>query len=199
MLSQMNFLISILSFNETSPLSKETISLLKTKFKISNHQKGDIIDTSSSATKKISFIRKGMVRGFVNYGGQEITNWISIENELFTTADFFGENLFIESAQAIEETTLEYLELDDYEELFHRDDYTKLAQSLMTKYYVWANRRAFISRIPDSKKRLDFFVKNYDKEIIKRCPNKHLASFLNMRPETLSRLINSLDIPKTGI
>lgn len=84
-----------------------------------------------------------------------------------------------------------YLDERDYEYLMTFDDFNLLAQRLFTKYYVWANRRALIARIPNSKARLDFFLKNYNKDIINRCPNKYLAEFLGIRHETMSRLLKS--------
>ena len=47
-----------------------------------------------------------------------------------------------------------------------------------------------LPRIPSAQKRLKYFLKNTDPKMVERIPKKYLASFLTMRPETLSRIIN---------
>lgn len=132
-----------------------------------------------------------MVRGYTILGGKELTNWISIENEIFAPCNFFSEILFNESICAVEEVSIEYLTKEDYIDLLKYHDFIRLSQKIFSDYYIFANRRAMIARIPNSHDRLSFFINNYNPKIIKRCPNKYLASFLGMRPETLSRLIKN--------
>jgi len=60
---------------------------------------------------------------------------------------------------------------------------------LLEEYYILAEHRVYLARIPNAGKRLDFFMKNRKPEIIDRIPRKHLASYLAIRPETLSRLM----------
>ena len=94
--------------------------------------------------------------------------------------------------EALEDVTIEYLETRDYEYLMTLEDYRFLAQKMLTQYYVFSNRRALIARIPNAKDRLEFFLKNYDNDIIHRCPNKYLAEFLGIRPETMSRILKEI-------
>lgn len=186
------FLLSVFALDAESTLSLKTRNELKQRFKTQSFKKGTIInDPEYQKASNIAYLRKGLVRGFVELNGKEVTNWITIENELFASANFFYEDLFIERIEAIEDIIIEYLDQRDYEYLMTFDDFNLLAQRLFTKYYVWANRRALIARIPNSKTRLEFFLKNYNNDIINRCPNKYLAEFLGIRPETMSRLLKS--------
>lgn len=186
------FLLSVFALTGEASLSHKTVNELKNRFKIQSFKRGTIIsDPEFQKANKIAYLRKGLVRGFVEFKGKKVTNWITIENELFASANFFSEDLFIEKIEAIEDITIEYLDQIDYEYLMRFDDYKFLAQKLLTEYYVWANRRALIARIPNSKDRLNFFLKNYNNKIINRCPNKYLAEFLGIRPETMSRLLKS--------
>lgn len=58
----------------------------------------------------------------------------------------------------------------------------------MKLYYKYAQMRSVLSRIPLAKNRVTYFLKNYNSKIIERTPDKVIASFLNIKPETYSRL-----------
>jgi hypothetical protein len=53
-----------------------------------------------------------------------------------------------------------------------------------------------MTRIPSAKSRLSYFLKNADPKVVERIPKKFLASFLAMRPETLSRILTYPTLPK---
>ena len=63
---------------------------------------------------------------------------------------------------------------------------------LMEEYYILAEHRVYLARIPNARKRLAFFMEKIKPEIVERIPRKHLASYLAMRPETLSRLMKEV-------
>lgn len=188
------FLLGILVLNDKSILSAKTLEELKSRFEIKSYKKGEVICNGKEDFNKLAFIRKGVVRGFVEKNVDEITNWISIEDEFFASANFFSEYFFEEKIDALEDVTIEYLTSDDYQCMLKFEDFRSLSQKIFQDYYVFANRRAFIARIPKAENRLEFFLNNYDKGIIKRCPKKHLASFLVMRSETLSRMLNKRNL-----
>ena len=60
---------------------------------------------------------------------------------------------------------------------------------LLEEYYILAEQRVYLARIPNARKRLEFFMANMKPQIMDRIPRKHLASYLAIRPETLSRLM----------
>ena len=72
--------------------------------------------------------------------------------------------------------------IDNYKEMSH------LNRILLEQYYMQSEYRSFMARIPAAKDRYEYFVNLVNPEIVKRVPKKYLASLLNMRPETLSRL-----------
>lgn len=189
------FLLGVYTLCNEGPLKTSTVIEMKNRFKIKTYKKGTKICCSRNNNQnKISYLRKGLVRGYIQINNKNITNWVSKENEFFASANFFDENFFMEEVEALEDVTIEYLEFQDYKYLLNYDDFRAVSYKLLSNYYVWANRRALISRIPNSMDRLIFFLKNYDNELIYRCPNKYLAEFLNMRTETFSRLLKKINL-----
>lgn len=182
-------LFSLLRFNETTALGRETKEFLSSKMKSEKFKKNELIFSHGSICNRIFVIKKGLIRGFYLVNNVDITSWISIENEIFTSiTGFFSQQPCKENIQALEDTYVDYLEYQDMEEA-HKSfpDFALLNRKMMEEYYAYSELRSIITRIPGTSDRLNYFLKYYNPEIINRTPKKYLASLLNMRPETLSR------------
>lgn len=185
-----NNIFSVTLLNSIYPLSKPLNSFLSQKMTSSHYKKGDFIVKSGEVCDRIHIIRKGLVRGYFDYGGSEITTWVSVDSEIVTSISGFFKNApSLEFIQCLEDTYTESLSFQDMD--FAIKSYVEMARLnrvLMETYYISAEYRSFLARIPAAKDRYAYFTKIYNPETIKRLPKKYLASLLNMRPETLSRL-----------
>jgi CRP-like cAMP-binding protein len=184
-------LFSLIKFNEVAQLKKETKEFLTSKMKSDKFTKKQEIYTVNNTCDRIFVIKKGLVRGYTVINNIEITSWVSIENEVFTSiSGYFSQQSCKETIQALEDTYVDYLEFQDMEEALSKfPDFANLNRRLMEEYYYAAEVRSIIPRIPGAKDRINYFLTHYNQQIIERTPKKILASLLNMRPETLSRLI----------
>ncbi|WP_166963729.1 Crp/Fnr family transcriptional regulator [Yeosuana marina] len=185
-----NNIFSVTLLNSIYPLSKSLNSFLSQKMISSHYKKGDFIVKSGEVCDRIHIIRKGLVRGYFEYSGSEITTWVSVDSEIVTSISGFFKNApSLEFIQCLEDTYTESLSFQDMD--FAIKNYVEMARLnriLMETYYISAEYRSFLARIPAAKDRYTYFTKIYNPETIKRLPKKYLASLLNMRPETLSRL-----------
>ena len=185
-----NHLFSILLLNSIHPLSKSLNKFLSNTLKTSYYKKGDYIIKSGEVCDRLHIIRKGLVRGFFNYENTEITTWVSVDNEMITSiSGFFKKKPALENIECLEDTYTESISHHDLQ--FALKNFTEMVllyRILMEQYYLHAEYRAFMVRIPTAQGRYAYFLQNNNPEIIKRLPKKYLASLLNMRPETLSRL-----------
>ncbi len=154
-------------------------------------KKNEIISSAGEICDKLYLIKKGMVRGYFVSEEKDITTWIDSENEIFTSiTGFFKHEKTREYIQALETTHCDYLEYEDYKYcLDNFPEIRQIYQIMLEQYYVLAEHRVYLARIPNGSKRLEFFMQTCKPEILDRIPKKHLASFLAMRPETLSRLM----------
>ncbi|MFD0837141.1 Crp/Fnr family transcriptional regulator [Mariniflexile aquimaris] len=185
-----NNLYSIVLLNSIYPLSKSLNKFFAKALVCSTYKKGEHIVRNGEVCDRIHIIRKGLVRGYFNYNGKEITTWISVDGELVTSiSGYFKNKPAIENIQCLEDTYTESLSyqdmhyaIDNYKEMNH------LNRILLEQYYLQSEYRSFMARIPAAKDRYEYFVNLVNPEIVKRVPKKYLASLLNMRPETLSRL-----------
>ncbi len=185
-----NNLYSIVLLNSIYPLSKPLNKFFAKTLICSTYKKGDYIVRSGNVCDRIHILRKGLVRGYFNYNDKEITTWVSVDGELVTSiSGYFKNKPAIENIQCLEDTYTESLSyedmhyaIDNYKEMNH------LNRILLEQYYMQSEYRSFMARIPAAKDRYEYFVNLVNPEIVKRVPKKYLASLLNMRPETLSRL-----------
>jgi CRP/FNR family transcriptional regulator, anaerobic regulatory protein len=185
-----NKLFTIVFLNSIYPLSKSLNKFFTNALVCSQYKKGDYIVRSGDICDRIHVIRKGLVRGYFDYNANEITTWVSVDNEMVTSiSGYFKHEPALENIQCLEDTYTESLSyadmhfaLENFKEMAH------LNRILLEQYYIHAEYRAFMARIPTAKGRYKYFVKMSHPEIAKRLPKKYLASLLNMRPETLSRL-----------
>lgn len=178
--------------NSIHPLSPGLRSFLMERTKSCSFQKKELIIRAGDVCNRLYLIKKGIVRGYFLSDGMEITTWVDSENEVFTSiTGFFRNEPSEENIQSLENTHCEYLEYEDYQYcLEHFSEMRLINRMLMEEYYVMAERRVYLARIPNARKRLDYFMDNNTPQLVERIPKKYLASFLSMRPETLSRLMN---------
>lgn len=181
----------IFFLNSIYPLSTELKNYLAQNIKSCSFDKNELISKAGELCDRLYLIKKGMVRGYFVSDASEITTWIDSENEVFTSiTGFFRNQKSQEYIQSLEITYCDYLEYEDYKYcLDHFPEMRHINRILLEEYYILAEHRVYLARIPNAGKRLDFFMENMKSQIVDRIPRKHLASYLAMRPETLSRLM----------
>ncbi|WP_419213603.1 Crp/Fnr family transcriptional regulator [Maribacter sp. X9] len=160
---------------------------IKSSFFPKNH----MVSREGEFCNKLYLIKKGLVRGYYMSESNEITTWIDSENEIFTSiTGFFKNQKTRENIQCLEDTHCDYLEYDDFKYCLHNfSEMRHIYRIMLEQYYIFAEERVYLSRILSAKKRLDYFIENNNPTVMKRIPKKYLASYLAMRPETLSRLL----------
>jgi CRP-like cAMP-binding protein len=149
-------------------------------------RKGDICD-------QYFFIIKGVLRGYTDYAGSQITTWISVENDLVTSIySLADQQPVFENIEALEQSSVLMLKAVHMEQLYELyPALNKTARLLLSRYYRDAEMRAFMARIPDAASKYLFFINRYP-HLANTIPIKYIASYLGIRQETLSRIRSGL-------
>lgn len=181
--------LSRLGLGSYSPLDDRTIEFIESHLVFKRFAKGEIILEPGKPFDKICFIRSGLVKGFYKLPPYEVVNWISSENEVFTSSKYFSNSTGNEFIQAIEATTVDYLSFDDVN-LATKNfrAFRDLRLKMLEEYYCYAEERAMLARIPNASMRIQVFRVRFPQAYFDRVPAKDIASFLGMTPETYSRL-----------
>ena len=181
-------------FKAIHPLSSELKNFIIEKTQLASFKKGAIICRENSNCHKLMYIKKGVVRGYFNYGGKEITTWISFDHEVFTSiSGYFSNEPCKENIQAIDDTIVEYISQEDFKMCFTIYNESNIVyKRLLEQYYRSAEERAFLARIPVAKDRYEYYSTKINPDHLHKIPKKYLSSLLNMQPETLTRITTAL-------
>jgi CRP-like cAMP-binding protein len=171
-------------------LTDEQMELVLSYFKPSRHVKNELLVEIGQVNQYMNFIEKGCVRFFfVRDDGQDMTRNIAFENQFATgLASFISQQPSIEALQVLENSTLFRIKRSDFYYLLNIiPAWEKFFRNYLE--YAYMNNLNIYQReiMKDAAERYKELL-SVNPEIVKRLPNKIVASYLNMSPETLSRL-----------
>lgn len=135
------------------------------------------------------FIREGALMAYSVHKHKKITTYISVENEFVSSlSGLYGREPSREAIVAVEPTHVLAVHTDTllgwYERFF---DLNYIIRQVYEHYYRDAQERSHVVRIGNAEERYQYFVKTRP-GYIDRLPLESVASFLDMKPETLSRI-----------
>lgn len=151
-------------------------------------RKKQVITKEGEVENYFNFILKGLVRKYYKKGANEVTTQIVTEGRIIHSQESFHSRtpsqFFIE---AIEPTTLVSITYDDLEKIYSTNaKMERLGRLVITFSMVMKDRwQIAMTRTTPRERFLDFVQKN--PELLQRVPQKYLASYLNIQPETFSR------------
>jgi CRP-like cAMP-binding protein len=175
--------------NEFYPLRKEIVDYIRLHTYSRKLGRGKFLLKQGEVCSDYYYIHKGILRSFLQFGTKEITIWINPEHELTTSIrSMTGKRPSDENIQAIEDCELVVIPFDVMEEVYKKfPEMNMVGRVLLQQYYAESEERVYICRIPDARSRYQHFIDTRP-ELVNRIPLKHIASYLGITLETLSRL-----------
>ena len=171
-------------------ISNDELESILICFKKLQAKKNQILIEQNKICKQLFFIKKGCLRVVCTRDdGQEWTRQIAIENEFITIFPSFLEQTSSGSyLQTVEASEVFYISYSNFKKLNSIVPYwEKLYTSILEQTYVSSIKRIEKLIAMDGKHLYEDFKINHP-ELLKRLPNKVLASYLGVSQETLSRL-----------
>ncbi len=150
--------------------------------------KKQIITEEGTVENYFNFIIKGLARKYYKKGKEEINTQISFEGHILHSQESFHSRIPSEYVvEAIEPTTLVSITYDDLEKIYARSQRMEhLGRLIITHTMVLKDRWQIQLVMHTPRERFIYFV-NRNPELLQRVPQKYLASYLNIKPETFSR------------
>jgi len=176
-------------------LTDEQMEMVLSYFKPSRHARNEVLVEIGQINQYMNFINKGCVRiFFMRDDGLDMTRNITFENQFATgLASFISQTPSMEALQVLEDTQLLRISRTDFYYLLNLID---AWEKFFRKYleYAYLNNLNIYHReiMKDAAERYKELLR-MNPEIVKRLPNKIVASYLNMSPETLSRMKSKTD------
>lgn len=185
--------------NGVIQLAPEEWEHTRTLFKREEIEKGRHFVRSHEICNKVAFIEAGLFKLFYCIDGQEQIMLFFRENQFVTDYfSFLTHTPSIRPIQAIENSTVYTIGKENLQVLYKRyKNREKLGRLLAERSYVYAVQRANRLLHDDYETRFKTFMEEHP-TLLQRIPQFMIASYLNMTPETLSR-IKSRMLKKDGI
>jgi len=159
------------------------------RFGVKSVSKNSILLNAGEECKHIYMVRKGCLRSyFTTKDGREKTRSLWLENDLGTAfTSFISQSPSLESISAVDDTEFYYIHHSDFFHLVDTDPlWLRFYKSILEYSYLLQSRKVEALMTLTAKQRFQK-LQNGNPKLIQRLSNKILASFLDMREETLSR------------
>jgi len=150
---------------------------------------GEFLLEQGKTCRHIYYIVEGLFRISYLHEGKEITTCFCKENGITCSYQSLISRLPSEtSIQAIERSRVLIISLESLEELYAKDPFWQQVGRLAAEgeYLVTAQHNRFINDLSATERYLQ--ILNQDKELLQRIPLNYLASYIQVAPETLSRI-----------
>jgi CRP-like cAMP-binding protein len=159
-------------------------------FKPKSIKRNSIILHEGEICKEFYFIHKGCIRTyFIDKNGHEKTRYVMLDCSIGTAlTSFISQKPSFEFIEALEDSELLVISHQDFYRLNNEIDNWKIFyQRILEMAYSFQNRKIEALVTLTAKERYDQLLKE-NPAFIQRLSNKVLASYLDVREETLSRL-----------
>lgn len=172
-----------------STMTHEELDVLESVLVPLKFAKGEKILSEGDICHNIYWIVKGLVRQYYYKNGKEVTEYMGAENTVMMSI----ESLFLEKPstqiiQALEPTLIYVLPKMELEAVAMRSvNIQILYRKILEESLIISQVRADMLRFESAQDRYQRLVKS-SPQLILRAPLVYIASYLQMTPETLSRV-----------
>lgn len=170
--------------------SEAEFELIKSKFQYNKYKPKEFILVEGQTSTHIHFIETGLVRVYYLKDGKEVTTYLSCDNGFVSSySSFINQTKSYESIQCLESTETFSISHQAMQELYEIIPQWQRIGRLLAEQNVLclADRLLRMQSIPAKEKYLDF-LKTSPEKIVTRTPLIHIASYLGITPESLSRI-----------
>ena len=152
-------------------------------------KKGEFLFEEGSICHQVFFIEKGLARiYYYSDSGKEITTWFLEENSFFTAIDsFYNHKPTRNFCEVLEDSIIYSIKYSELEDLLNKEHAARLAFHVL--YEITKKMTEFFASIKfqSAEERYNIMMKNYP-SIFQRVSLGHIASYLGITQETLSRI-----------
>jgi CRP-like cAMP-binding protein len=173
--------------------SDNDLLFLNTLFKEYKLKKNTILIKAEEVANMLFFINKGCSRAYFHFEDKEFTTMLRSENEFITSFTSFNtrKKSGIE-VQCLSDCDLLGISWDNTKLLINKSNmWSEFDRIMKNNAFLKLEQRLREQVILTAKQRYEKFV-NENPFLAQNCPVKHIASYLGIHPESLSRIRNEI-------
>ena len=175
-----------------STMTHEELDVLESILVPMKFQKGEIFLKEGDVCKCIYWVVKGLVRQYYFKNGKELTEYMAAENTICMSIEsLFKEEPSHQQMQAIEPTVIFAMPKASLEKAAVKNvNIQMLYRKILEESLILSQVHADMLRFESAQERYAKLVKRTP-QLVLRAPLVYIASYLQMTPETLSRVRNA--------
>jgi len=172
-----------------STMTHEELDMLESILVPMKFAKGTKILDEGEVCRNIYWVVKGLVRQYYFKNGKELTEYMATENTICMSIEsLFREAPSNQVIQALEPTIVYALPMHDLEAAAMKSvNIQMLYRKILEESLIISQQRADMLRFESAQDRYQKLVKSAP-QLVLRAPLVYIASYLQMTPETLSRV-----------
>jgi Cyclic nucleotide-binding domain. len=172
-----------------STMTHDELDILESILVPKKYAKGEMILREGEVCRDISYIEKGLIRQFYYKNDKELTEHIGSDGEIFMCIEsLFKEEPTHLQVEALEATMVYCLPMHKLEQVaLHNVNIQILYRKILEESLIISQVHADLVRFESAQNRYQRLCK-LKPQVVLRAPLVYIASYLQMTPETLSRV-----------
>ncbi len=151
-------------------------------------EKDEILLQEGKICRHLYFIESGLLRYFINKDGNDITKFFTEAPYCFTSQmSFIAEKPATENIQAIEQSVIWQTTLKQANELLELKSWNTFIRKLIQEVQYYTEEILQEIQTETAENRYKKMIET-NPQLLQRVPLKHLASYLGIAPQSLSRI-----------
>lgn len=150
--------------------------------------KEEMILQEGKICRHLYFLESGLLRFYINKNGLEVTKFFTISPYCFTSqVSFTSEKASTENIQALEESIIYQTTLQHANKLLELKSWNTFIRKLIQEVQYFTEEILQEIQTETAENRYKKMMKDQP-DLFQRLPLKHLASYLGIAPQSLSRI-----------
>jgi CRP-like cAMP-binding protein len=181
------------SISKYIDLTAEENKIIRGYFQSKTLQRRETLHNTHVICGNVYFIEKGIIRYFQIEDGEEVTGQFFFEGGWYTDLEsFLSNNYSRQTAQAIEGSSLLYISKSDLEKLYTEvPKFERFGRLMAEQAFIGLRKKTDNLTLLNAKERYLNLLKQRPK-VIERIPQHYIASYLGIKPQSLSRIRKNL-------
>lgn len=172
-----------------STMAHDELDILESILVPMKFARGENVVSESEVCVAIYYVERGLLREYYYKNNKEVTEYLAVDGNVFMCIESLFQNepskLIVE---ALEPSVVYALPKDRLEEVaLHNVNIQILYRKILEESLIISQRRADLLRFESAKDRYRKLCK-LNPKVIMKAPLVYIASYLQMTPETLSRV-----------
>ncbi len=172
-----------------STMTLQELDVLENIIEPMRFRKGEMILRADEVCEHIYYIEQGLIRQFYYKNDKEVTEHLGADHSIFMCIEsLFKEEPTILQVEALENCVIYGLPKHRLEQIsLHNVNIQMMYRKILEESLILSQRHADLLRFENAQSRYERLCKS-DPQVVMRAPLLYVASYLQMTPETLSRV-----------